>query len=139
MHFFNCQTVKLSKTDYLLLKQLLLYEAIESFLEFEADADRVVGDVEAAMVGQAFEVKVEGAVVASGDGDVAPIEDVGVALADGHRRDLDEGEVVVVVAVDDARVVLAQQGAAVVTEISFQVDAEVGVGIASRISFFHFL
>ena len=44
---------------------------------------------------------------------------------------------VVVVAVDDARVVLAQQGAAVVMEIGFQVDAEVGVGIASRISFFH--
>lgn len=39
---------------------------MKSFPEFEADADGIVVDVEAVTFGQAFEVKVECAVVTSG-------------------------------------------------------------------------
>ena len=47
--FFIVTTVICHRHCFYFFRHPLLYEAIESFLEFEADADRVAGDGEAVM------------------------------------------------------------------------------------------
>lgn len=131
---------------YLALLPLVIcfiYKVFEGCGEFACHSYGVFDDAEVAAYSHGSEVWAQAAVVASGDGDVLPYVDVGVALGWGWGAGFDEGVVAVVVvplcafrvAVEDAVVVLAWLGQSVVAQAGLEVYVQQGVDFHSAAPF----
>ena len=102
----------------------LLYQALQRLANLVAHSEGITVYGEVGICLQFLEKEVEGAVCPTGERDVLAIEEARISLTGGWRERLDEREVILFVASQLARILLAESGDEVRAKNGFQVHTK---------------